>query len=95
MAAYLIADIDIIDPVGYAEYKAKAPATVASFGGRYLARGGATDILEGTWTPKRCVVIEFPTSTALKTWWSSPEYQPLRKIREQTTVSHLVMTEGI
>ena len=53
MPAYIVLDIDVTDPVVYEEYKKLAPALVASFGGRYLARGGRTEVLEGTWEPGR------------------------------------------
>lgn len=95
MPAYVIADIEVVDAAGYEEYRQKVPATIASHGGRYLARGGATEVLEGSWSPKRCVILEFPSMAAFKTWWDSPEYRPLRNIREQTTKSSLVVTQGL
>lgn len=95
MAAYVIADIEVIDGAGYEEYRQRAPATIAAHGGRYLARGGATKALEGSWLPKRCVILEFPTMAQLTEWWESPEYQSIRPIRERTTKSHLVVTEGL
>lgn len=95
MAAYLIADIEVIDSAGFAEYQQKVPATIAAYDGRYLVRGGATEVVEGAWSPHRCVVLEFPSMTQLKTWYASPEYRPLIAIRERTTRSNLVITEGI
>ena len=95
MAAYLIADVDVIDSAAYEEYKQKVPATISAYGGRYLVRGGTTETLEGTWSLKRCVILEFPSLSQLKTWWSSPEYRPLRRIRERTARSNLVMIEGL
>ena len=95
MAAYLIADVEVIDSVGYEQYRQRAPATISAYGGRYLARGGATEVLEGTWSPKRCVVLEFPSMAQLKIWWDSPEYRPLRALRARTTKSHFVATEGL
>jgi uncharacterized protein (DUF1330 family) len=95
MAAYVIADVEVIDSVGYEEYRQKVPATIAAYGGRYIARGGATEVLEGTWSPKRCVLLEFPSMAQLKAWWASPEYRPLRAIRERTARSNLVVTEGL
>ena len=85
MAAYVIADIEVVDAAGYEEYRQKAPATISAFGGRYLARGGVTEVLEGTWLPKRCVIQ----------WRASPEYQAIRVIRERTTKSSLIVTEGL
>jgi uncharacterized protein (DUF1330 family) len=95
MPAYVIADVEVIDSVGYETYRQQVPATITAYGGRYLARGGATEVLEGSWTPKRCVIVEFPSMVQLKRWWDSPEYQPLRAIRERTTRSTLVATEGL
>jgi len=95
MAAYVIADIEVLDSAGYEEYKELVPATIAAYGGRYLVRGGATEILEGGWSPRRCAILEFPDMNQAKAWWSSPEYVRLRAIRERTTRSQLVVIQGI
>jgi uncharacterized protein (DUF1330 family) len=95
MPAYVIGDVDVLDAEGYEEYRRRVPATIAAHGGRYLARGGATEVLEGSWTPARCVIVEFPDMEHFRTWWSSPEYVAIRAIRERTTKSKLVVTEGI
>ncbi len=95
MAAYVIADIKVTDSAGFAEYQRKVPATIAAYGGRYLVRGGATETLEGHWSPNRCVVLEFPSMAQLKTWYASPEYRPLIAIRERTTQSNLVIVQGM
>jgi uncharacterized protein (DUF1330 family) len=53
MAAYIIVEIDIVDPSAYEEYKKLAGASVKQHGGEYIVRGGATEVLEGDWNPKR------------------------------------------
>ena len=95
MSAYVIADVEVLDSAAYEEYRQKVPATIAAFGGRYLVRGGALTVLEGDWSPKRCVILEFPSMAQLKAWYDSPAYVPLRAIRERTTRSKLVMVEGL
>jgi uncharacterized protein (DUF1330 family) len=95
MTAYLIADVEVIDQTAYEQYRQQVPATIAAHGGRYLARGGATKVLEGAWSPKRCVIIEFPSMEQLEAWWTSPEYAPLRAIRERAARSNLVVTQGL
>ncbi len=95
MPAYLIADIEVTDPVGYEEYKKRVPTIIAAHGGRYLARGGANEVLEGTWRPRRSAIIEFPSLASVKAFWESPEYQPLREIRERSAKSNLVAIEGL
>ena len=95
MSAYVIADVEVLDSAAYEEYRQQVPATIAAFGGRYLVRGGALTVLEGGWSPKRCVVLEFPSMAQLKAWYDSPAYVPLRAIRERSTKSNLVMVEGL
>ena len=95
MTAYLIGDVEVLDKVAYEEYRQKVPATISAYGGRYIARGGATEVLEGGWVPKRCVLIEFPSMAQLKVWWDSPEYVPLRAIRQRATRSNLIAVEGL
>jgi uncharacterized protein (DUF1330 family) len=66
MAAYLIADIEVTDPVAYEEYRKTVPAMIATHGGKYLVRAGKTEVLEGSWQPRRMVVVEFPSMTHLQ-----------------------------
>ncbi len=95
MPAYVINDMEITDPVLFEEYKKLSPATVALYGGRFLARGGRTDTLEGEWSPKRMVIIEFPSVDQARTWADSPEYAPARRLRQITTLSNLIVVEGV
>jgi uncharacterized protein (DUF1330 family) len=95
MPAYVVANIDVHDKDGYEEYKKLAPASIAQYGGRYLARGGTCEVLEGEWTPKRLVILEFPTAARAREWWASPEYAPARAIRRKTAEGELVVIEGL
>lgn len=95
MPAYVIANIEVQDADGYAEYRRGVPPSIAAYGGRFLARGGDTRVLEGEWSPSRVVILEFPTRAAAEAWWDSPEYRPLRDLRERTARSSLVLVDGI
>jgi uncharacterized protein (DUF1330 family) len=95
MAAYLIANIDVVDPVLYEEYRKGVSATIAAHGGRYLTRGGAVELLEGEFDVKRFVVVEFPSAAALRAWYACPEYQPLLQLRQRSSKGTLMMVEGI
>ena len=95
MAAYVIVDIQVTDPVGYEEYKKLAPPIVAAFGGKYLARGGKTETLEGNWLPNRLVILEFESAERAKAWLNSPEYRAARQLRHQTTQTNMVVIEGV
>jgi uncharacterized protein (DUF1330 family) len=94
MPAYLIANIEITDPAGYEEYRKRVPAVVTEHGGRFLARGGAITVLEGSWSPTRLVVLEFPDMAALKSFYDSPAYHPLIELRNRAARSSLVAIEG-
>lgn len=94
MTAYIIGDIEIQDPAAYETYRAKVPAVIAAHGGRYLVRGGALEQLDGNWNPKRLVVLEFPDMDRLRAFWNSPDYTPLRKIREASSTGRLIAVEG-
>jgi len=65
------------------------------YGGRYVARGGAAEGLEGGYAPKRVVILEFPSVERAKAWWDSPEYQPLRAIRQRASRGDLLLVEGL
>ena len=94
MVAYFINDMEVQDPKLLEEYKKLSPATVAQYGGRFLARGGQLEVLEGTWAPKRLVILEFPSVEQAKAWFDSPEYAPARRIRQQASRSNIVVVEG-
>lgn len=95
MTAYVIVDIHVNDPVGYEEYKALASPTLALYGGKYIARGGRTEILEGDWSPSRLVILEFENSEQAKKWLNSTEYSLPRQIRHQTATSNMVVVDGV
>jgi uncharacterized protein (DUF1330 family) len=95
MSAYVIVDINIHDPAGYEKYKQLAAATVTAYGGKYIARGGTTEVLEGTWTPERLVILEFESLDRARAWLNSPEYTPIKEMRHKTAVSNMVVVDGI
>jgi len=95
MAAYVVVDIEVLEPVEYEEYKKLAAPSMAAYGGRYVVRGGATEVLEGEWIPNRLVVLEFPTVDQAKAWWASPEYSVAKAIRQRTARTSMVLAVGM
>ena len=95
MPAYVIVEIDILDPVGYEEYKKLAGATVEKYGGKYVVRGGSTEVLEGDWKPKRIVVLQFNSQRHAKAWLNSEEYREPRKMRHRTARTNMILIEGM
>jgi uncharacterized protein (DUF1330 family) len=95
MSAYLIVENDVTDPDRYEEVIRLTPPTVALYGGKYLARGGETETIEGEWQPKRVVIIEFESMEQARAWWNSTEYRPALDLRHQTARTKMILTEGL
>jgi uncharacterized protein (DUF1330 family) len=95
MSAYVIADIEVLEPVEYEDYRKLAGPTVAQFGGRYLVRGGKTEVAEGVWSPQRFVIVEFPSLEQAQAWYNSPEYSRAKAIRQRTARASVIFAEGL
>lgn len=94
MPAYIVVEINVKDPAVFEEYKQLSPATIKQYGGRYLARGGAKEILEGDWNPPRLVILEFPSMEQARIWYNSPEYTHAKSFRLRSADGCMVLTEG-
>lgn len=95
MPAYFIVDIDITDPGRYAEYIKAAPASIAAYGGKYVVRGGRAQRVEGSWDPKRVVVVQFDTYERALEWWASDEYREAKALRQAAAISNMILVEGL
>ena len=95
MAAYLHATLEITDAALYEQYRAAVPALIARYGGRYLVRGGAVQVLEGGAAAARQVILEFPDMAALQAWYRSADYAPLIALRQRAARGTLVAIEGV
>jgi uncharacterized protein (DUF1330 family) len=94
MSAYVIANVDIHDQTGYANYSAQTPDSIARYGGRFVARGGEAQKLEGGWEPKRVVIIEFESLEQARRWYQSDDYQRLASLRQQAAATDMLVVEG-
>ena len=95
MTAYIILDIEVTDPAGYDDYKKLAPPSIPLYGGKYIARGGKSETLEGDWHSERLVILEFESVERAKTWLNSPEYAQARALRHKYAKSKMIVVEGI
>ena len=95
MAGYVIGNIDVTNPEAFEEYRKLVPDTIAAYGGKYLVRGGAADVAEGSYNPVRIVVLEFESVNQAKKWYNSPEYIPLREMRMNASNGDLFFVEGL
>lgn len=95
MSAYVIFDVEIRDMTKYQEFVKGVKPAIDAAGGRYLARGGAHKVYEGDWTPRRIVVLEFPSVSAWEKFYNGPTYQGLKAVRDQCSSARLVSVEGL
>jgi uncharacterized protein (DUF1330 family) len=95
MPAYIVVNVDVTDRERYPEYIDLAPPTIAKFGGRYLARAGRTEKLEGDYELHRYVVLEFPTYERAKEWWSSAEYAGPKALRQSASRTDMILVDGL
>jgi len=94
MPAYVIGDIEVTDSAAYEEYRRRVLATITRYGGRFLVRGGRLEALEGDWTVKRMVLLEFPSYEQAAAWYRSPEYAPLIALRQKASRGRLLLVDG-
>ena len=95
MSAYVVVEIEVKDPVRYESYKQMVPPSLAPYAGRFLVRGGQVDTLEGDWSPKRFVIVEFPSVEKAKAWWASEEYAEAKALRQATAETQMILVAGI
>lgn len=95
MSAYVVVQVDVKDPVRYEDYKRLVPASLEKYGGRFVVRGGRTETLEGTWSPKRFVMVEFPDVERAKAWWTSADYAEAKALRQATSHTEMIVVEGV
>jgi uncharacterized protein (DUF1330 family) len=95
MAVYMIVETkEVKDKKKYGEYIRIVPETIEKFGGRYLVRGGETEVVEGDWNPQRLIVVEFESMDKFRNWWNSPEYRAIAHLREGSVKTNAVVVEG-
>ena len=95
MPAYIVAEIEVTDPAQFERYRPLAAETIARHGGRYIVRGGNTDLLDGGPAPSRVVILEFADAGAARRWYESPEYQAALKLRLASTRGRAFLVEGV
>ena len=95
MSAFLISDVSVRDADAFQTYRTRAAASISQHGGKYLARGGTIETLEGTWEPNNVIVVEFPSVERARAWYRSPEYASALEVRDRALSRNLILVDGI
>lgn len=95
MAAFIVVEVEVQDKDRYEDYKKMVPPSLAAYGGRFLVRGGTVETLEGDWSPKRLVIVEFPSKEQAKAWWGSEGYAEAKALRQATAHTKMIVADGV
>ena len=95
MAAYVLIDLEILDPQGFQEYLKLAAPTVKQYEGKAIVGGAMSQTLEGDWHPHLLSIGEFPSVEQALRWYHSDEYAPARELRLRVTYSKAIVVQGI
>ncbi len=95
MPAYIISDVTVRDAQAFQTYRTRAAASIAHYGGHYLVRGGPIEKLEGDWSPRAVVIVEFPDLEQARAWYRSREYAHALEVRDQALGRNLILADGV
>ena len=94
-SAYVIANVEVTNPEQYEEYKRLSTIAMKAHGAEVCVRGGKVEVLEGDWSPKRLVMLKFPSVEQAKAFNNSVEYDAARKSREGIAVMRMIVVDGV
>ncbi|MCI4066210.1 DUF1330 domain-containing protein [Micromonospora sp. R77] len=96
MPAYVVSEVEVIEPELFRRYRELAAASIGAHGGRYLARGAEPDVVEGEPLPgRRIVIVEFPDRESLYRWYRSAEYAEALSVRDRALRRRLFFVDGV
>ena len=95
MPTYFVVELEITNQAAMEPYRAEVGAAIEQHGGRFLARAGATELIEGGPEPKRIVILEFADKAVFKRWYNSPEYQRILPGRLDNSTGRAFIVEGV
>lgn len=94
-SGYIIANVNVTDPVQYEEYKKWSSEAMRVHGAEVCVRGGKVEVIEGDWAPERLVILKFPSLDAAKAFEASPEYGKARAARQGAAIMRMIAVEGV
>jgi uncharacterized protein (DUF1330 family) len=93
--AYVISEVEVLDESRANAYRQLAADSIAEYGGRYLVRGGQTELIEGGPPPKAIIVVEFPSMEIAKEWYASAAYAEALEVRASALERRLIFVQGV
>jgi uncharacterized protein (DUF1330 family) len=94
MPAYVVSEVEPRDAALFEQYRALAAETIAQYGGRYIVRAGAAELIEGGPPPRALVIVEFPSMARAREWYASPDYAAALQVRQRALERRLIFVDG-
>jgi uncharacterized protein (DUF1330 family) len=94
MSAFIVSRVTVHNQELMGFYIEGSVALARSFGARYRARTDQITVADGAFGGGRVVIIEFPSLSALQSFWNSAEYQELRKVRLRAAEGDVWILQG-
>ncbi|SFJ68799.1 DUF1330 domain-containing protein [Bradyrhizobium sp. Gha] len=82
MTAYFIVQATIHDEAQFQKYREAVVPFIAKSGGKIAARRAEVHVFEGEHDTRPVVMFEFPSMDAIHAFWDSPDYVPIKKLRD-------------
>ena len=94
MSAYMVVFARVDDAEQFGKYVEAVQPLIAAHGGKLIGRGVPPVVLEGDWPWHTVGVLEFPSVEAAETFWHSPEYTEVKKLREGNSEFQVVVASA-
>jgi uncharacterized protein (DUF1330 family) len=91
----LISDITVRDRAAFEVNRTRAADAIHTYGGRYLARLGEVQGLEGSWNPNMVVTVAFPNLERARVCYYSPEYALALEVHDKALSRNLILVDGV
>lgn len=95
MPAYIIADVTVTNEDQMKAYRLWSSKAIQEFGAEVVVRGGAMDVLEGSWSPQRVVVLKFRDRAHAKAYYDSATYTHARSVRAGAGTINMIVVDGV
>jgi uncharacterized protein (DUF1330 family) len=95
MSAYLVVQGTVEDELQFQKYREAIVPFVTKFGGKLAARDAKVELLEGEHDTRSVIMLEFPTIESIRAFWNSPDYVPIKKLREGIATMNIWAFPGV
>lgn len=95
MPAYLIIEGEVTDQTKWAEYSKAVVPLIERFGGKHLNAPRSSETLEGVHKDWIVALFEFGSMGELKAFWNSPDYVPVKAVRQNAATLEIKAVAGV